>query len=95
MRPLVLSALLLRGAINHDTLTAPPGVVKPVEAEKPQAEQKCLRSLELKRCNRSATSTYVASWSNGSAIARSPVSFRIRWDYHLGLARNSQGQSGL
>ena len=66
-----------------------------MEAEQQPAKQKWLRSLELKRCNRITTSTYVASWSNGSAIARSPVSFRIRWDCRPVPVGNSPGQSGL
>ncbi|WP_146141088.1 hypothetical protein [Stenomitos frigidus] len=40
------TGLLLRGAINHDTLTASPRAVKPVEAEQHQAKQERERSLE-------------------------------------------------
>jgi hypothetical protein len=44
-----MSAPLLRWAINHDTLTAPPGVVKPIEAEKPQAQPQSQCYQRLRR----------------------------------------------
>ena len=41
--------LLLRGAVNQDILTASPGVVKPTEPEKPQAQPQPLCQQRLRR----------------------------------------------